>query len=119
MATITPTLVRVSDPGIRDVWLATWTAMGNADTGAPVQMSGASDRSVQIEGTFASATVAIKGSNDGTNYQLLTDPQGNNISKSAAALEAITELTRYIQPVTSGGSGTSVTVSVLLRGQSV
>lgn len=117
MANITPVVTRVEDGGVFDVYLATWPAMGNADTGLPVAMSGSSDRSVQIEGTFGGATVVIQGSNNGTNYQLLTDPQGNDISKTTADLEAITELTRYVRPVTSGGTGTSVTVSLLLRGK--
>lgn len=117
MATITGTVTRVSDPGVRDVWIASWPAMGNADTGTAIAMSGSPDRSVQIEGTFGSATVVLQGSNDGSNWQTLTDPQGNDISKTSADLEGILELTRYVRPVTSGGTGTSVTVTVLMKGQ--
>lgn len=117
MATIQGTVTRATDGGVTDVWLATWPAMGNADTGTAVAMSGAADRSVQIEGTFAGATVVLQGSNDGSNWQSLTDPQGNAISKAAAALEQISELTRYIRPTTSGGGGSSITVTVLLKGQ--
>lgn len=118
MATITPTITKVTDPGVTDVYLATWAAMGNADTGTAVPMTGAADRSVQVEGTFGSATVTIQGSNDGTNYQTLTDPQGNALTwTSANRLEAILELTRYIRPVTSGGTGTVIAVNLLLKGQ--
>lgn len=117
MATITGTVTKVVDGGVNDVYIASWPAMGNADTGTSVAMAGASDRSVQIEGTFASATVVLQGSNDGTNWQTLTDPQGNAISKTAAALEQVSELTRYIRPVTSGGAGATLNVTVLLKGQ--
>lgn len=117
MATITATVTKLNDGGVFDCYLATWSAMGNADTGTSVLMSGAADRSVQIEGTFGGATVVIQGSNDGSNWQSLTDPQGNAISKAAASLEQISELTRYIRAVTSGGTGTSVNVNVLLKGQ--
>lgn len=117
MAVITPTLVRVTDPGVNAVYIATWAAIGDADTCTAIPMSGAADRSVQITGTFGSATIDIQGSNDGTNYAVLTDPQGNTISKTSASLEQIMELTRYIKPVTTGGSSSSTTVSLLLKGQ--
>lgn len=117
MAVVTPTITRVDDGGVRAVYLVQWSNIGDADTCTAVPMSGGSDRSVQITGTFSSATVVIQGSNDGTNYAPLTDPQGNAISKTAASLEAISELTRYIKPTTSGGSSSSVTVSLLIKGQ--
>lgn len=118
MATITPVLSKVSDGGMYDVYLATWTAMGNADTGATITMSGASDRSVQMEGTYGGATISFQGSNDGTNFQILTDPQGNALTwTSANRLEQVSELTRYVRPITSGGAGTNLTVTLLLKGQ--
>lgn len=117
MATITATVNKLTDGGTKDVYLATWTAMGNADTGTSVAMSGASDRSVQIEGTFGSATAVVQGSNDGTNWQPLTDPQGNAISKTAASIEQIAELTRFVRVSTSGGTGTNLNVNLLLKGQ--
>lgn len=117
MSTVTPTVTRIDDGGVRGVYLATWASMGNADTGAAVALGGGYDRSVQIEGTFGGATVTLQGSNDGSNWETLTDPQGNGIAKTAAALEAVTELTRYVRAITSGGAGTSVTVTMLIRGQ--
>lgn len=116
MSNITPTVVKDSSPS-GNVWIATWAVMGNADTGLPVSMGGASDRSVQVTGTFGGATVTVQGSNDGTNYFTLADPQGNALTwTSANRLEAILELTRYIRAITSGGTGTSVTVDLLLKG---
>lgn len=117
MSVITPTISTVLDPGVFKVAVATWTPIGDADTCTAIPMSGSSDRSVQITGTFGSATIVIQGSNDGTNYAPLTDPQGNAISKTSAAIEQISELTRYIKPTTSGGTGSAITVSLLLKGQ--
>lgn len=118
MATNTASVTRVTDGGVFDVYLATWTAMGNADTGTSVPMSSASDRSVQVEGTFGSATVTIQGSNDGTNWQTLTDPQGTALTwTSANRIEQIEEITRYVRPITAGGTGTNINVNILLRGQ--
>jgi len=116
MATITATVARDPFSASMDVWIATWTAMGNADTGTSVAMAGASDRSIQIEGTFGSATVVVQGSNDGTNWETLHDPLGVGISKTAACLVQILELTRYIRVVTSGGTGTNLNVNLLLKG---
>lgn len=118
MATITATVSRVTDAGVSKVYSAQWLAMGNADTGSSVAMAGARDRSIQVQGTFGSATVTIQGSNDGSNWQTLTDPQGNALTwTSANRLEQILELTRYIRPTTSGGTGTIIDVTLLLSGQ--
>jgi hypothetical protein len=61
-------------------------------------MPGFADRAIQVGGTFgAGGTVVIEGSIDGTNYVTLTDPQGNAISKTAAAIEEIASLAEEIQ----------------------
>lgn len=117
MATITATITKVPDGGVMDVYVVQWPAMGNGDTGTAVAMSGGSDRSVQIAGTFGGATVVLEGSNDGTNYATLTDPQGNAISKTTAAIEAVSELTRYVRAVTTGGTGTNLNVTLIAKGQ--
>jgi hypothetical protein len=94
-----------------------WTPLANGDSGSPYAMPGYADRSVQIQGTFgAGGTVIIEGTIDGTNYIVLTDPQGNAISKTAAAIETISEIVRFIRPRVSAGDGTtSITVSLIAR----
>jgi hypothetical protein len=108
MATITKVLTKtISNPPI--AWHILWETLTttNAD-GDPVEMPGHSDRSVQVVGTFGSGgTVDIEGSNDGSTWAILTDPQGNALSFTAAGLEAVAELTRYIRPNVSAGDGTS------------
>lgn len=117
MATVTPTITNLrtaDDNGHLVVWAALTTTN---DTGVASEMWGQADRSVQISGTFGSGgTVVIEGSNDGTNYVTLTDPQGNAISKTSASIEQIEEITRYIRPKVSAGDGTtSITVTMLMR----
>lgn len=118
MATITPTITQITTHG-DDCHVVTWTPMTNAgtDVGSPIEMPGSADRSIQVSGTFGTGgTVLIEGSNDGTNYVTLNDPQGNALSVTTAKIEQLLELTRYIRPRISAGDGsTSLTVTMLLR----
>lgn len=107
MAVVQPTITQL--PGFKDnTHLITWASLHNGDTGAPIEMPGSPDRSIQFGGTFGTGgTIQIEGSNDSTNYLVLTDPQGNNISKTAAAIEQIVELPRLIRPNVTAGDGTT------------
>jgi len=111
MSTIAPTIIDAE----AQITIATWAGLATGDDGASIRYGGAADRTVQIVGTFGGATVTMQGSLDGTNWASLTDVQGNAIAVTAAALESITELVRYIRPVVTGGSGVSVTVMLLMR----
>lgn len=95
----------------------TWGAFTSANTtAAAISIPGFADKTVQIQGTFDSCTVTLEGSNDGTNYIVLTDPQGNAISKTASAIEAVTENTLWIKPVlATAGASTSVVVTILAK----
>lgn len=117
MAERTPTFVQ---PGAQDMdhaTLVTWTGLLNGDTGAPVSRTDFPDRTVQIVGTFGvGGSVNFEGSNDGTNWAILTDPQGNAITKTAAGMEVVTETPRYVRPnVTAGDGTTSLTVIMFAR----
>lgn len=118
MANIAPTK---QDSGPHLVtWV--WSGLTQADAaGEPVaKMFGQYvDRSVQIQGTFDGATAIVEGSNDGTNYHPLTDPQGNAISKTSAALEQITEMTLFMRPrVTGAGASTNLEFTLATRKES-
>ena len=114
MATATPTVTPISDNAILFTWVLTST---NTD-GAPIhpKYSDYRDRSVQISGTFGSATVVIEGSNiaAATTYATLNDPSSTALSKTAAAFEQILELALWMRPNSSGGGGTQdVAVNIL------
>jgi hypothetical protein len=100
-------------------WLTQWTGLANGDSGAPLQMPDCSDRSIQIGGTFgAGGSLQIEGSNDGTNYIVLTDPQGNALTFTTARLEAVSEATAYIRPRVTAGDGTTLlTCHLVSKGQ--
>jgi hypothetical protein len=75
------------------------------------------ERCVTVHGTFgAGGSITIQGSNDGTNWFALTDPQGNALTKTAAAIEQVLESPLYIRPLVTAGDGTtSLTVILLCR----
>jgi hypothetical protein len=94
-----------------------WEGLANGDTGAPIDFSQYSDRSVQVVGTFGvNGSVRLEGSIDGINYAALTDPQGNNLDISTAKIEAVTELVLYVRPqVTAGDGSTNLSVFLLIK----
>lgn len=113
----TRSLTRTNLPAGTSVALLAWTGLANGDVGEAFECLDFADLNVTVEGTFgAGGTIVLKGSNDGTNYYTLTDPQGNAISKTAAATEAVVETPRYIRPeVTAGDGSTSLQCRILAR----
>lgn len=113
MATRTATVDTINDFNNMAL-LIQWSGLLNGDSGDPYTIPGYSDRSIQVQGTFGTGgSISLEGSNDGTNYIVLTDPQGNAITKTSAAIEAVTELPRYIRPRVTAGDGTTNLVASL------
>ena len=118
MATVTrsytKTIARNGAGGI-DAEIVQWTSIDSDDDGNAYENASFTDRSVQVSGTFGAAgSVSIRGSNDGTNYAVLTDPQGNALDFTAAKIEQISEATRYVKPVATAGDGTTdLTVTLM------
>jgi hypothetical protein len=102
-----------------DTIKVTWTPLANGDTGVPVTFADYSDRSVEFSGTFGTGgTISMQGSNVGSAYYILTDPQTSAITKTAAALEHIMEAAAYMRPIVSAGDGTTaLTATMLMRRQ--
>lgn len=100
-----------------NVRLVTWTGLANGDDGAPVEWVDFADRCVQVTGTFGSGgSVTIQGSNDGTNWATMADPQGNALTVTSAKLEQVLELPRYVRPIVTAGDGTtSLAVTLCMR----
>jgi len=91
-----------------------WETLTCGDTGSPFQVPDwMGFLSVQVFGTFNSETLTMQGSNDGTNWAALTDPQGNDIALTAAKIEIIEEMPRYVRPSFSGSSGGDLDVIMI------
>lgn len=99
--------------------VVTWETLTQTglDSGDPLEMPGSAERSVQVIGTFGvGGSVRIEGSNNGVDYATLTDPQGNALDVTAAKIETVMELTRWIRPrVTAGDGTTDLDVIMLVR----
>lgn len=112
MPTVNPIVERLPD---QDAILYTWVLTQANNDGAPITAHEYGDRTVQFTGTFDGATVVIEGANVAT-YTTLTDPQGNALSKTSAAIEQIMEIPRFVRPNSSAGAGSqSVTVTMFCR----
>lgn len=86
----------------------TWSGLLNGDDGDAIEIAGAPDKTVTITGTFGvGGTCSIQGSNNGTTWLVLTDPQGNAITKTADSIEVILESPRFIRPIVTAGDGTT------------
>src|SRR5258708_12295882 len=97
MTTIVPTFSKIRGPaGGVDALVTTWTPLAAAsDVGQPLQRTDLADRSVQVTGTFAGATIVLEGSNDGPNYFTLSNPPAIALSSPPPApLPANTPPTR-------------------------
>jgi hypothetical protein len=91
----------------------TWTCTGNA-TGTGAAFGQFPDRTVGITGTFGSATVTIQGSADGgTTWDTLHDYLGNTLVYTTHALALIAENPPLIRAITSGGTSTSIVVTLM------
>jgi len=114
MATVNPSVAFVGNDTVKFSWALT---NANGD-GAPVGPNHAdyADRNVQLVGTLGGATIVLQGSNDGgTTWYSLDDPQGNDLSFTAAGGKAISEVPELTRPLLTGGAGSSVTVLVMAR----
>lgn len=103
--------------GDGDSALITWALTSADPVGDAVAYVDYADRTVVGQGTFGTATLQFQGSLDGgTTWFVLTDPQGNNISKTAAFLEAISEAVPLIRATLSTpGAGATVTAILYAR----
>ena len=114
MATIIPVITVLSGYTPYDGWMVVWGPIGDADVCQPVTLSNYTDQSAQVDGTFGGATLTIQGSNDATNYHTKTDPTGTAISLTQSGLRQCTEATINTKPVTSGGTGSALTVTMFM-----
>ena len=100
-----------------------WETVTCGDTGSAYEVPNwATTGTVQVIGTFedassppAGSTLTMQGSNDGTNWAILHADDGGDIAFTAAGVEVIAELPRYIRPSHNLASGGDVDVYLFMR----
>lgn len=115
MAVIAPTIVDIGLTGSGYVFQVIWAAVTENDSCRAVQYPEYADKSIQVSGTFGGASVALHGSNDGTNFAALNDASGTVIAITTAKIKAVLENTFQIKPVITGGAAQSLNVSMLIH----
>ena len=96
------------------VKLVVWEALTSSNNnGSLVELVEWADRTVQVIGTFDSATLLLQGSNNGLIWVTLSDAASSPLTFTSAGLSEILEVPRYVRPSTSGGGG-SQDIDVLL-----
>lgn len=101
------TAVITTYPG-HGVALATWAALANGEAGQPVSLHRYPDKTFQISGTFgAGGSVNIEGSNDGSNWNVLADINGNALTRNASGIDTISDNPFYIRANCTVGDGTT------------
>ena len=115
MATVAYTITDISGSG--EVFMFTWDLTSADHTGAAIRWSPWADRSVMFTSSaWGASTGVIEGSNDGTTYVGLADPQGTAISKTSNAVESVLELTQFMIPRLSVvGTSAAVRVTLICR----
>jgi hypothetical protein len=98
------------------VLLVQWVALGAGDEGAPLELCGWADRSVQACGNFGGATLRWEGSNNGVDYCTLNDPQGVALNLTGTCVKGVLEACRYARPKVIGGNEqTNLETHVFIR----
>ena len=100
-----------------------WETVTCGDTGSAYEVPDwATSLTVQVLGTWGddaspidASTLTMQGSNDGTNWATLHADDGNDIALTAAGMEIIAELPRYIRPSHDKASGGDVDVWLFAR----
>jgi len=111
MATITST-IDSDGPGET----VTWSAVTTGDTGSAFTAAGYVHGFVTFAGTFnGGTTVILQGSNDGTTWAALENPNGDAISATAAGGFEVRTGARYVRPSVSSGSADSVNVVLHMK----
>lgn len=92
-------------------------ALVQNEVGAGIDWSEFQDRSVQISGTFGTATVLVEGSNDNINWFTLSNAAGGTaLSFTAAGLRQVLEASLWMRVRVTGGDGTTnLNAAVFLR----
>ena len=106
--------------GDGSIVMAVWNLTTADPTGDALSWADWADRSVTFTGTWGGATAALEGSNDGSTWIPLADPQGTAITRTSNGIEAVLELTRYVRArLSTVGAGATIAATIMMRNSNV
>ena len=99
-----------------DIVAYEWVGASEGDTFEAVEVPHRSDKTIQVSGTFGGTDARVQGTLDADHaiWSQLHDPQGNVVAITTADVETVLENVVAIRPQLVGGSGTSVTIRILM-----
>jgi hypothetical protein len=114
MATSNP----VFNTSITDVPRVIWSdiAPGDSCTAFTLKQQYGLAASVQVIGTFGGATITMQVSNDGTNWATARGLDTTDMTFTATGYREFSLSAAYMRPLISSGSGSNLSVVVVLRG---
>lgn len=113
-ATETATITTPYGYGEDKVQKITWSGMNGGDSGSAVKVANWTKKAVAFTGTWNSASATLQGSNDGTNYYVLTNEQGVAVSATANSMQTVGTNPLYIKPVMTGATSGSIVIDLII-----
>ena len=114
MANISPTILNNALPN--GVVQVTWTPVTESDTCLAVSFPGYDCLVAQVFGTFGSASIALQGSLDNSNFYAMSAKGGTTaIAITTAGAKTPNEYANYYRPASTGGSSSSLTIVALFQ----
>ncbi len=100
----------------RNAYIVKWV-LGREQVCESEYVAGSAERSVQIEGDYAGASVSIDGCNDDEHFRPLCSLDGMLLSQiTTCGIIGVRELSKYLRPrVTGGTASTKLTITLLYR----
>lgn len=100
----------------RGIVKSEWLALGDAENGLSSSIARWADKTVTAQGTFGGATITIQVSNnDGTTWHTAQDMVGAALTFTAAGAKVMASNCLLMRAITTGGTGTTVSVQVCGR----
>lgn len=90
----------------------TWSGLLQGDVGDAIDYTPYLNKTFQVFGTFGvGCTVTIQGSNDGVNWNTLSNATGSSLTFTSSAIRRTDDVPMFVRPLITGGDGsTNITV---------
>ncbi|KKM21491.1 hypothetical protein LCGC14_1634860 [marine sediment metagenome] len=111
------TKVDAVEQALEKIQLYLWETVTENDTCQELELPEFSDKTIQVLGSFGGGNISIEGSimKDSPAFSVLNDPNGNALTKTSAAVEAVLENVWKIRPKVPTGTSVDIDVYLLVK----